>query len=60
MELNLDKNKKYLIGVSGGPDSMALLDMSRENGLNVVVCHVNFSKGYIVLCFDNYISSLTH
>lgn len=44
MELNLDKNKKYLIGVSGGPDSMALLDMSRENGLNVVVCHVNYQK----------------
>ncbi|MDD3384002.1 MAG: tRNA lysidine(34) synthetase TilS [Bacilli bacterium] len=44
MKLNLDKTKNYLIGVSGGPDSMALLDMSRKNELNIVVCHVNYQK----------------
>ena len=29
----LDKKKKYLLGVSGGPDSMALLDMMHEFNL---------------------------
>lgn len=40
----LSKNKKYVIGVSGGPDSMALLDMVRKNGYNFVVCLVNYHK----------------
>ena len=34
----------YVIGVSGGPDSMALLDMCRKLGLNVVVAHMNYQK----------------
>ncbi len=34
------KNKKYVIGVSGGPDSMALLDMYKDQVK--VVCHVNY------------------
>ena len=41
---NLDKNKKYLIAVSGGADSMALLDMLRVNNFNVVVAHVNYKS----------------
>ena len=31
-----------VIGVSGGPDSMALLDMERKKGRKIVVCHVNY------------------
>ena len=43
MEL-LDKNKRYLIAVSGGPDSMALLHMCLLQGLNIGVAHVNYRK----------------
>lgn len=35
-------NNLYLIGVSGGPDSMALLHMLYKNRLNLIVCHVNY------------------
>ena len=31
-----------LVAVSGGSDSMALLDMLYKNGENLVVCHVNY------------------
>lgn len=39
---NLDKSKKYLIAVSGGADSMALLDMLKVSNYNLVVAHVNY------------------
>lgn len=39
MKLN---NKKFIAAVSGGPDSMALLDKFRKN--IVGVCHVNYHK----------------
>lgn len=32
----------YILGVSGGPDSMALLDMARRHQLPCVVCHVDY------------------
>lgn len=32
----------YIVGVSGGCDSMALLDMMVKSGYQVVVCHVNY------------------
>lgn len=32
----------YVLGVSGGCDSMALLDMMVKAGYRVVVCHVNY------------------
>ncbi|MBQ2509839.1 MAG: tRNA lysidine(34) synthetase TilS, partial [Erysipelotrichaceae bacterium] len=38
------KQGKYLIAVSGGPDSMALLNMAREEGLEIEVAHVNYHK----------------
>ncbi|MEF2782483.1 tRNA lysidine(34) synthetase TilS [Erysipelotrichaceae bacterium HCN-30851] len=34
----------YVVGVSGGPDSMALLDMCRKKGLDLVVAHMNYQK----------------
>lgn len=38
------KKERYLIAVSGGPDSMALLNMAREKGLHIEVAHVNYHK----------------
>src|SRR4051812_5153416 len=40
----LDKNKFYIIAVSGGPDSMFLLEKVRLEGFNLVVSHVNYQK----------------
>ncbi|MDD2434089.1 MAG: tRNA lysidine(34) synthetase TilS [Bacilli bacterium] len=42
--MQLAKNKKYLVGVSGGPDSMALLDLTYQSGVSLIVCHVNYKK----------------
>ena len=44
LELKLDKNKKYVVACSFGPDSMALLSSAIENNLNIVVTHVNYRK----------------
>ena len=40
--LNLDKDKKYLLACSYGPDSMALFSILLENGYNFDVAHVNY------------------
>ncbi|MDC4183153.1 tRNA lysidine(34) synthetase TilS [Mycoplasma bradburyae] len=40
--MNTTDKKQYLIGVSGGPDSMYLLDQYNEQ--IKVVCHVNYNK----------------
>ena len=40
--LNLDKNQRYLLACSHGPDSMALLYMLKEEGYNFAVAHVNY------------------
>ncbi len=40
--LKLDKNKKYLLGCSFGPDSMALLHMLQKQGYNFSVMHINY------------------
>lgn len=37
-------NKKWVVAVSGGADSMALLDMCVKHKLNVIVAHVNYKK----------------
>lgn len=41
--VNYSKDDVYVVGVSGGPDSMALLDMLFKQGLNIVVCLVNYN-----------------
>ncbi len=38
----LNKDKKYLIAVSGGSDSMALLDYCHNAGFFVMAAHVNY------------------
>lgn len=38
------KDRTWVMGVSGGIDSMSLLDMSYKFGLNIIVCHVNYQK----------------
>lgn len=40
----LDHTGLYIIGVSGGSDSMALLSMCVNEGIGVVVAHVNYQK----------------
>ena len=40
--LNLEKNKKYLLACSFGPDSMALFDMLLKEGYSFAVAHVNY------------------
>ena len=42
--LNLDKNKKYVVACSYGPDSMALLDAAIKENLKIVVAHVDYRK----------------
>lgn len=40
----INKKYKYLIACSGGPDSMALLDIYRSKGYSIEVGHVNYHK----------------
>jgi tRNA(Ile)-lysidine synthase len=42
--LTLDQQFTYLVAVSYGPDSMALLSMLLEQGFNVHVAHVNYHR----------------
>ena len=43
MDFIYDKEKTYVVGVSGGPDSMALLNMLYEDGYKLIVCLVNYN-----------------
>lgn len=40
----LNKKLNYLVAVSGGPDSMFLLDNLVKNNFDIIVCHVNYHK----------------
>jgi tRNA(Ile)-lysidine synthetase-like protein len=44
LKLNLNKTNKYLVAVSYGPDSMALLSMMQQEGYTFEVAHVNYKK----------------
>ena len=44
LNLNYPKDQTYLIAVSGGPDSMALLNMLKNLKYKLVICHVNYHK----------------
>ena len=44
MHICFDTKGKYVIGVSGGPDSMTLLSLCVKQGISVVVSHVNYKK----------------
>jgi len=68
MNLNLNHNKKYLLGCSFGPDSMALLHMLKEEGYEFSVAHVNYGlrkeaddemQALINYCRDNNIPLFT-
>lgn len=39
---NCNKDKLYLIALSGGPDSMALLNMLYQEKFSLIVCFVNY------------------
>ena len=41
-KLDLNKKGKYLLGVSGGSDSMMLLDLCNRQGYDICVAHVNY------------------
>lgn len=38
----IEKGKTYILGVSGGVDSMVLLDLVRKQGAKAIVAHVNY------------------
>lgn len=44
LEINYPKDKTYLVAVSGGPDSMALLNMLYLLKYKLIICHVNYHK----------------
>lgn len=41
--IDLNKDKKYLLACSFGPDSMALFDMLEKDKINFSVAHVNYN-----------------
>lgn len=53
INLNLGKNKKYVIACSYGPDSMALLDAAVKEKLDIVVAHVNYRKRKVAIDEQN-------
>ena len=43
MILNLERNKKYILACSYGPDSMALFNMLLDENYRFVVCNINYN-----------------
>ena len=70
LKINYPKDKTYLVAVSGGPDSMALLDMLLKENFNIIIAHVNyktrdesdaeeamvkeFAKSHNIKCYVDY------
>ena len=42
--MDFNPNDLYIVAVSGGSDSMALLDWCRQQQLSVIVAHVNYNQ----------------
>ena len=40
----LNKQQRYIIGVSGGPDSLMLLHLLYQSGFQLIVAHINYHK----------------
>jgi tRNA(Ile)-lysidine synthase len=40
-QCKLDKSKPIIVGVSGGPDSLCLMEMLRQAGYHIIVAHFN-------------------
>lgn len=38
----METNKRVIVGVSGGPDSMYLLNKLKVSGFKPIVCHINY------------------
>ena len=51
----MSKKKCKLVAVSGGSDSMALLDMLYNKGEKLVVCHVNYNVRESALRDENIV-----
>lgn len=43
MKLNLDKDKKYILGCSSGPDSMCLFSLLLKEKYDFVVCNIDYN-----------------
>ena len=43
MKINLDKNKKYILGCSSGPDSMCLFSLLLKENINFVVANIDYN-----------------
>ena len=65
MMINLDKNKKYLLACSYGPDSMALFDMLLKEEIDFSAALVNYHlrpesnnemEGFIHYCQSHNVS----
>lgn len=48
---------KIIVACSGGPDSMALLDMERKKGKEIVVAHVNYHQRDSALRDERYVKT---
>jgi tRNA(Ile)-lysidine synthase len=40
-QCNLDKSRPVIVGVSGGPDSLCLMEILRRSGYHIIVAHFN-------------------
>lgn len=56
MKLNLNENDIYVLAVSTGVDSMVLLDLAKQNNLNIIVAHVNHNKRDSSIDEQNFIT----